>query len=392
MTTRVDLSELEIVDAHTHALPISILQANDTQSFVERLTMTGMCLKSAGFDDHGLDALVQSFSDTTPVINGMMTSLARLLGCENTRAEIIRHRRQRISRDPAAYLQGLMSDAKIAGLVIDDGYPLPRVAPETIVEEYATPVASVVRIEPLIARIIKDARDWHELRDRFFADLETAIGAGAVAIKSIIAYRTGLDIAEWPESAVTTAFEKWRAADFKESRDHSKPVRDALLYDTLAIAKNADVPLHIHTGGGDADIVLDYAQPRNVFNLLKAHYDQDIVLIHSGWPWTSEAAYLASILPRVYLETSLATPWASLAIDQRLNEMLGIAPPAKIMYGSDASSEPEVLWFSARIARSALGRVLSDAVDRAWMSRQEAIAIGRNVLSGNVRRLHRLNF
>jgi predicted TIM-barrel fold metal-dependent hydrolase len=392
MTSRVDLSELEIVDAHSHALPTSILQSNDTEGFIERLTMTGMCLKSAGYDDRELDALVRSFSDTTPVINGMMAALATFLGCESSRAEVNRCRRERIGRDPTHYLQSLMTDAKIAGLVIDDGYPQPRIAPETIVEEYARPVASVVRIEPLIAGIVKDARDWRDLRDRFIADLEGAVARSVAAVKSIIAYRTGLDIVEWPEARVIAGFEKWRQANFKESRDHSKPVRDALLHDALAIAKKADIPFHIHSGGGDADIVLEYAQPRNLFSLLKSHYDQDIVLIHSGWPWTSEAAYIASILPRVYLETSLATPWASLAIDQRLATMLGIAPPAKIIYGSDASSEPEVLWFSARTARTALGRVLTDGVDRGWMDQKEALAIGKAVLSGNVRRLHKLAF
>jgi len=392
MTGSVDLSELEVVDAHTHALPISILQANDSKGFVERLTMTGMCLKSAGYDDDNLDALVHSFSDTTPAINGMMGALAKFLGCEASHAVVTQRRRQRIERDPAPYLQGLMADARISGLVIDDGYPLPRVSPETIVEEYAVPVASVVRIEPLIAGLLPEARDWPDLRDRFIAALEAAIARGAVAIKSIIAYRTGLDIAEWPEAKVAAALVAWRQAGFKESREHSKPVRDALLHCTLDVAKKMDVPLHIHTGGGDADIVLDYAQPRNLFALLKHRYDQDIVLIHSGWPWTSEAAYIASILPRVYLETSLATPWASLAIDQCLTTMLGIAPPAKIMYGSDASSEPEVLWFSARMARAALGRVLTDGVDRDWMTASEALAIGKSVLSGNVRRLHKLNF
>lgn len=392
MAERVDLSELEIVDAHTHALPASIVSANEEAGFVGRLTMTGMCLKSAGYDDRSLDTLVNSFSDTTPVISGMMAALGAFLGCQGSHAAIAKERRRRIVSAPTRYFQDLMSDAGITGLVIDDGYPQPRVPPETIVAEYGRPVASVVRIEPLIAAIIKDARDWADLRDRFIATLETALARGAIAIKSIIAYRTGLDIAEWPEATVDTAFEKWRRAGFKESRDHSKPVRDALLEHTLDVARKWDVPVHLHTGGGDADIVLDYAQPRNLFSLLKRRYDQDIVLIHSGWPWTAEAAYVASILPRVYLETSLATPWASLAIDHRLTEMLGIAPPAKVMYGSDASSEPEVLWFSARATRAALSRVLTQGVERGWMTATEAMAVAKAVLSGNVRRLHRLNF
>ena len=84
------------------------------------------------------------------------------------------------------------------------------------------------------------------------------------------------------------------------------------------------------------------------------------MLIHSGQPWLDEGAYVASILPHVYLEMSIMMPWASLAIDTKLEALLGIAPPSKVLYGSDEASEPEVLWLSAQVGREALERVLGD--------------------------------
>ena len=96
------------------------------------------------------------------------------------------------------------------------------------------------------------------------------------------------------------------------------------------------------TSWGDPAIVLAHARPQDLFPLLAEHAEQPVVLIHSGWPWLEEGAYVASILPHVYLDVSITMPWASLAVDQKLEVLLGVAPPAKVLYGSDEASEPEV--------------------------------------------------
>jgi predicted TIM-barrel fold metal-dependent hydrolase len=116
--------------------------------------------------------------------------------------------------------------------------------------------------------------------------------------------------------------------------------------------------------------------------------DQPIVMIHGGYPWLAEAAYIASILPFVYLDLSEFLPWASLGSDRELETLLGVVPTAKLLYGSDEASEPEVLWLSARMAREALERVLGSAVDRDLATTDEALAIGRGVLGSNSMRLH----
>ena len=68
--------------------------------------------------------------------------------------------------------------------------------------------------------------------------------------------------------------------------------------------------------------------------------------------------------------------------------LLGAASPAKVLYGSDEASEPEVIWLSAQLGREALGRVLGRAVKNAWLTEAEANRIGEGVLAGNARRLH----
>jgi predicted TIM-barrel fold metal-dependent hydrolase len=278
----------------------------------------------------------------------------------------------------------------VADLIMDDGYPLPRIDGRALGAEVGLSVHRVCRIEPVITDVREAAGGYAELDDAFTAGLEAAVADGSVAFKSVIAYRTGLDVAEWDAAQCQTAFEAWRADGWRETREHAKPVRDALLVRTLAVAKAAGIPVHVHCGGGDPSIVFAHSRPADLFPLLSRHMDQPIVLIHSGWPWVDEGAFVASILPYVYLDTSLSTPWASLAIDSRLEILLGIAPPAKVMYGSDEASEPEVVWLSARLAREALARVLETGVERRQLNRDAARRIGAGVLGGNARRLHGL--
>ena len=148
--------------------------------------------------------------------------------------------------------------------------------------------------------------------------------------------------------------------------------------------------MHIHCGDGDPDIVLARARPHDLFPFLRDHPDQPIVLIHGGHPWTQVAAYIASLLPNVYVDLSVLCPWATSAIEPALELLLGMVPAAKLLYGSDQASEPEVFWISARLARAATERVLSGLVERDYLTARQADAMGRGILGGNTQRLHGL--
>jgi len=386
----IDLSSVAIIDAHSHALPLSLIGRNDPAGLIDRCTITGMCIASSNLAGAVPDDFVSGLTRTTPFAMALVRELAGFLGCDPRLETVQRARHDRLETEGAGYLQSLMESAGIGCLVVDDGYPQPRVDPAILRQEYAVAISSVVRIEPLILEALESATSWRDLNDVFAAKLDAAIAAGAIAIKSIIAYRSGLDIA-WPSGEDLEAhFTRWQQAGFPRGRGSAKVMRDALAYIAADVAKRRDVPFHIHCGGGDSDILLEQARPACLFPFLKDRFEQDILLIHAGWPWTDEAAFIASVLPRVYVETSLATPWASLALEQKLTTLLGIAPPRKVLYGSDASSEPEILWFSARMMRKALARVLDGGIAAGWLVDEEAQMIAEDVLAGNVRRLHQL--
>src|SRR4029077_3714575 len=244
-------------------------------------------------------------------------------------------------------------------------------------------VHRVVRIEPWIAEDRGEAGGFGDLEDALSARLWSAAGEGVVVFKSVIAYRTGLDITQPSAADARAAFTRWREDGFRETRGNAKPVRDRLLARTLEVAAQSGVPVHIHSGGGDPDSLVPHARPAGLFDLLKRHPHQPVLLIHAGWPWTDEAAFMASTLPHVYLDLSIGIPWASLAIDRLIETALGVAPPAKVLYGSDETGEREAAWVAAHAARGALARVLGTAVERRWLTAAQASGIGAGLLAGN---------
>jgi predicted TIM-barrel fold metal-dependent hydrolase len=385
----IDLSHAPVVDAHCHPWRNEQLLARDALGFEERTTMMGMCLISSGLDDPNVAEHLRLLTETTPLALTMRRRLAEHLGCEPTKDAVAATRRDALAADPPAYNRRLWEAGNVAGLIYDEGYPQPTISMDSFAADSGARLHRVARIEPFIVELREQSRSFRELEERFEAVLEDAAAdPELVAFKSVIAYRTGLDVEDPPLDHCERSFERWRADGWTETRLHAKPVRDRLLRRTLAVAGRNDRPLHVHCGGGDPSIVLGHARPQDLFPLLSEHAGQPVVLIHSGWPWLEEGAYVASILPHVYLEVSITMPWASLGIDQKLELLLGAAPPAKVLYGSDESTEPEVIWLSAQIGREVLGRVLGTAVERSWLTSAEAVAVGEGVLAGNARRLH----
>jgi hypothetical protein len=386
----IDLAGAPVIDTHLHGWRTPDLLTAPPKSFAERVTMLGMCVLTSGGDPASYSDVLRRATATTPLALALLARLGEYLGCEPTNEAVGAARLERLRSDPTAYLQGLWRDARIEGLVVDEGFPLPIIASGDLAREAGVAVHRVVRIEPWIAEDRAHAAGYDELEDALVARLEAAAAEGAVAFKSVIAYRTGLDIGQPSAADARGAFVRWREDGFRETRTHAKPVRDRLLERTLAVASAAGVPVHIHSGGGDPDSLVPHARPAGLFDLLKRHTQQPVLLIHAGWPWTDEAAFMASILPHVYLDLSIGIPWASLAIDRLVETALGVAPPSKVLYGSDEASEPEVAWFSAHVAREALERVLARGVEHRWMTTAQAVAIGEDVLAGNCRHLHGL--
>jgi hypothetical protein len=385
--TSVDLSDIGIVDAHTHPYRLDDLLAKESEGFDTRMMFLGESFHSSSRVHDDLWPVADGFTDSTVFGIALHRWLAAHLDCEPTREAVTRARDAALRADPVAYTKGLLDAAGVVAILSDEGFPQPPIPAEEFASTIGATVHRVTRLEPWILR--------H--RDGSFDDLVSgveneAITAAAdpncVAYKSIVAYRTGLDVGNPSSSDAEAAFARWRDDEWAETREHAKPVRDFLIRLTLDIAKANDRPFHFHCGGGDPDINLAYAGPRAIFPFLVDVQDQPVVLVHSGYPWVREAAYIASVLPNVYLELSELIPWAWGQVEWALEMLVGTVPAAKLLYGSDEAGEPEAFWASALLGRSALQHVLDRFVERDYVSIDDAQELGRLVLAGACRRLH----
>lgn len=385
---RIDLDDAPVVDAHLHGFEAEALQRLDPEGWADRLTLMGMCFLSSKTTDRALEGRVKAMTDHTTF--GLLSRrwLARHLGCEV--AEVEAERSRRLAEDASGYLSGLLADERVGTLLVDDGYPLPMVDQERMADLVGAAVYRVARIEPMIEEAKAESSSAAELEEAFRARLAAAENDGrCVAYKTVIAYRSGLDVGDPTDDEVAESYRRWREADWRDGRDTSKAVRDRLVNITLEVAsKGEGRPLHIHSGAGDPDCVLSHARPAMLAPLLNRFSSHPVVLIHSGFPWIEEGAYLAALYPMAYVELSLFLPWVTLDADRVLKIVLGSVPGDKILYGSDEASEPEVIWISARLARASLQRVLGEAVEFDYLTEEEARRLGRRVLAGNAAELH----
>lgn len=384
---KMDLSGAEVVDAHTHPYRLEDLLARGSEGFDTRATFLGESFSSSSRLDPSLWPIADGLTDSTVYGIALVRWLARHLGCEPTREAVTASRAAALRTDAVAYTKGLLDAAGVVAVLSDEGFPQPAIPATEFASTIGVRVHRVARLEPWILR--------H--REKSFDDLVSAVEADAteaasdpncVAFKSIVAYRTGLDVGDPSRSEAAEAFVHWGEDDWRETREHAKPVRDFLIRRALGVAKAKDRPFHFHCGGGDPDIDLAHAAPQALFPLLIDVQDQPVVLVHSGYPWIREAAYMASVLPNVFLELSELIPWGWGQVEWALEMLLGTVPAAKLLYGSDEAGEPESFWASALLARQALQLVLGRFVERDYVSVSEAERLGRLVLADACRGLH----
>lgn len=371
-----DFSSLPVIEDHSHPYIIE----HDPDRYRPLDTFLGVFGSSAPADLAHREAMIYQ--------RWASRKLAEFLGCEAIPEAIAKARTE--VGDERAYRERLYADARIEALVVDTGYPYPPTDVARFLAETPVPVARLFRIEVLIRELLAEEPSWPEFRDRFDSAVRTAIREkGFSGIKSIIAYRTGLDVelTNLADSAGETGLRK--ALDAPDNMPASKQLRDHLLGRAARLAGELDVPFQIHTGIGDAEIVLAKCNPANLsgFFQLPEHRATRFVLVHT-YPYMAEAGFLAAALPNVWCDLSEGIPFATSAVDRIIATLLELAPTNRLLAGSDAFSSPEQAWLGAHLTKAALGRVLADLHSRDLITESEAGEIAGQILAGNARELY----
>jgi len=283
--------------------------------------------------------------------------------------------------------------ANVAALLVDTGYPPDAMPLDEMRRRLRCAVHEVFRIETCAERLLARRLPFGDFVDEFRRALVTA-APGCVAFKTIVAYRSGLDVRPWSDAACADAYARALAAISSDGhvRLTDKPLLDRLVQITLEVARETGRPLQVHTGFGDPDIDLRHANPLLLRPMLEdpRWAGARIVLLHMAYPYTREAAFMTAVWPQVHLDLSLALPFLGPGAVPPLVEILSLAPSSKLMYGSDVGALPELFALSAIWGRSALGEALGWLVERDGLALAEAVNVGRAVLADNAIALYRL--
>jgi predicted TIM-barrel fold metal-dependent hydrolase len=251
----------------------------------------------------------------------------------------------------------LLPAAGLAGLLVDTGYPLADVVPLAELAVLAqAPVRPVLRLEELAERVIARI-DRAEAFPAAFQEALAEEGERAIGVKSIVAYRVGLDLDLRPPrpDEVVKAAGAWRASRAAGVLRLADPVIEAfLLWSAVELGK----PLQIHTGFGDPDLDLHRANPLLLTDFLRRTEGRLWVLLLHTYPFHREAAYLAHVFPHVAFDVGLAVHHSGVGSEGILAETLEIAPWSKVLFSSDAWGIPELHLLGSWLVRRGLARIV----------------------------------
>lgn len=277
----------------------------------------------------------------------------------------------------AAWLSDLLVDTGISGEGFTTAATLGEVAEATVHE--------VVRLETVAESLAGTGVQAADFAEAYVGALNDATRA-AVAVKSIVAYRAGLDVDPARPSAdeVRDAAKAWLT-----SGDVGRLDDPVLLRFLLWCAVDSGLPIQLHTGFGDRDLRIPKANPALLQPFVEAVEPSGtpLVLLHC-YPYQREAGWLAHLYPHVYLDMGLTLSYVGPQVGPVLAEFMELAPFGKLLFSTDAYGLPELYCVGATQFRHALDLVL-----RRWSKEGTIVApdterIARLIGADNARTLY----
>jgi hypothetical protein len=374
----LDLSDIPIVDHHCHSLLRQ--QPPDDGAFRNHLTETYIPEMARDHVQHSL------------VYHWAIRELASFLGCDPVPEAVHNARRE---RGVARLAWDVVERGNFRSWLIDTGYGADTTfSLDELRAMVPCEIREIVRLEPLIERLIVESADFDGFLAAYRETLSDLRGSGYVGMKSVIAYRSGLQIESVDRATAAAAFGPVHEAARRDGmlRIESKPLLDFLIVAAVEESARQDVPIQFHTGLGDPDLDLTEVDPAALRLIFSDTYRAaPIVLLHSGYPYARSMAYLAAMFPNVYAdfgEVQLFVAGGDLTAVAR--ELLGLAPASKILFSTDASLIPELYWLGAQAGRRTLGRVFDEHIADGLIDERTALEMAEMILWRNAERIYRL--
>jgi predicted TIM-barrel fold metal-dependent hydrolase len=288
----------------------------------------------------------------------------------------------------------LLTAAGLSALLVDTGlrgeaapvHGLPAV-PLLAPEAPGAAVAEVVRLEYVAQRVAADGTSASGFGSAFVDALAGEV-THAVAVKSVLAYRHGLDV---EPNRPSLAEVRAAAGDWLRRGGDLRLTDPVLLRYLLWCAVDVGLPIQLHTGFGDRDLALARSDPALLQRFCAATEPSGVplVLLHC-YPYHRQAGWLAQVYPHVYVDVGLTVTHLGVRASAVLGEFFELAPFGKLMYSSDAFGLPELYLVGAAQFRHGLRRLLEGWVADGALDTAQALRLADLVGADNARRLYRL--
>lgn len=332
---------------------------------------------------------MRSFVRDSLFFRRSLRDLAEFYGCEPTPEAIGEARQQHNYGELARWL---FAEANISYLLLeDDGIDSDHWSIGECDERLPPVARRVLQLEAELARFLERHDSATHLLNAFEGHLR-ALAPTVAAFKSVVAYRSGLDITRHNLVELERAYSELRRNPTPGQTTHitSKPLLDSMLWIALRVAREAGKPVQFHVGYGDPTLDMRLANPLGLRGVLEAPELQglNIVLLHS-YPYVREAGYLCSSYPGVYLDLGLTIPAGSVhAMRTALHEATHLAPISKVLFSTSARHSPEMFWIAARWGRRILAQVLEQAVYNGDLTNEETEWAAERILARNAAELY----
>ena len=376
----IKLTQVPVVDNHCHGI-------------MQDQTFDDLAIWRHSFTESMDPGMARDHVASTAFFRRLILTLADFLGCEPEEEAVFAARSERNGRELTG---ALLRAANVDTILLDTGFPSPEEVfpvPE-LGEMGGCRTEPMLRLEILMESLLAEHDSLEDVKEALATELDDVPGRGYVALKSIAAYRTGLDIREWPREEAEESFHEYRqVAGAGPARLVHKPLLDTLLHVAFGQAARQEVPVQFHVGYGDADTDLLLGNPLYLRQVLQRsdYRGMPVVLLHECYPYTRQGGYLAAVYENVYLDLSYGIPL--LGYGEMLSftrQALGVTPSSKLMYSSDGIGVPELHWISALDGRRAIGEALGELVSQGELDLSDAEAAGESILRANATRLYRL--
>jgi uncharacterized protein len=356
-----------VIDDHAHPFPLT----------PDSLDLSGVTLDVAA--GPSADARRRAAGPHRLSMEALRVRLAALLDCAADDVEQVRD--TVAAADWPGYVRRLFRDAGVRGMLLDGGmHPVSQAGLGDYARVADTPMYSLLRLESVIDPLLHAGADADHILAEVARFVATGAAEGAVGVKTVLAYRTGLAVD--PDVDVAAAR---RSVQSGSVAHQAKPLRDLIMRRTLAQCADLGLPMQVHTGFGDSEIRLTDANPILLDDVLRTPEGEaaPVVLIHAGYPWHEQIAYLAAVRSQVWAEFSLVNLFSPATTADRLLRVIDLAPVDRVLFGSDGHGSPETHWFALHVLWDAWTQVrarLTDVARQRWLDDAEGRLFAGNAI------------